>query len=342
MDSNLSFRKWKLGQWRYQVLAHLEKLTLKSYMITNETECPIGFRKAVQTELKKNKYDIYFSNYAKMTPIRGVSFSGLKICDTHDLQSRRIENELKKKQSNKILRKIHTLLYRWSERVSLGKFDKLIAISSTEMGAMKKMVGDGVDVVYAPASFDQPRDRPLKSLSIMDILFVGSNSSPNIDGLLWFLRHVFPIVLSVYPNATLTVVGRICLNKAIASAANALPFNVKLEGFVEEIDDLYRQTRIVICPIRYGTGMKIKTVEALSNGCVIVGTPTAFESIKAQNGVDAVIADQVDIFAESIVRLLGDETLCENMSESAHRLYVRDHSFEAFTQTMKSLLHLPV
>ena len=104
-------------------------------------------------------------------------------------------------------------------------------------------------------------------------LFVGSDFFPNVEGIAWFIKNVAP-----YINHEIWVVGSCCYNNAIKKLP--LTSNVRLKGYIPDLDMCYRNALAVIAPIFSGSGMKTKTIEALSYGKSIFGTTEAFVGIE--------------------------------------------------------------
>jgi GT2 family glycosyltransferase len=140
--------------------------------------------------------------------------------------------------------------------------------------------------------------------------------SPNADGLRWFVADVLPLLLARLPWARLRVTGANppAEMRAMASA------NVRFEGHVDDLAELYDRVRVVISPIRYGAGVKLKTVEALQHGVPIVSTTVGAEGIDTR-GIAAIdIADDPEQFADRLAALLTDERAWRAQREAIERL----------------------
>ena len=95
----------------------------------------------------------------------------------------------------------------------------------------------------------------------------------NARGLRDFLRFCWPSIVSAVPGARLLVAGKVC------STVRRPLQNVELLGAVEDLSELYRQAKVVINPAIAGTGLKIKTLEALSYQRPIVTWPTGADGL---------------------------------------------------------------
>ena len=130
----------------------------------------------------------------------------------------------------------------------------------------------------------------------------GGSGSPNADGLRWFVANVLPLVRLSIPWVRVHVTGA----NPPADLIELADPNLLFEGFVTNLPALYDRTRVVISPIRFGSGVKVKTVQALQYGVPLVSTSCGSEGIDTY-GLDAIaIADDPKDFARSLVTLLSD------------------------------------
>jgi glycosyltransferase involved in cell wall biosynthesis len=129
---------------------------------------------------------------------------------------------------------------------------------------------------------------------------------PNQDVVHWLLNDIFPQIRRSLPGAELLLAGS-RLSEAVI--VDDLPLGVIPMGWVDDLADLWAKTDVVICPLRIGGGMKVKLIEAVRAGLLIVATGVALEGMP-QAVVDAVIrADDADSFAAGVVSACTDEGL---------------------------------
>ena len=140
-----------------------------------------------------------------------------------------------------------------------------------------------------------------------DIAFVAGwlagPTSANADGLRWFVRAVLPLVRVYLPWVRLRVTGA---NPPPEIVTLRGP-NVLFEGHVEALSDFYDAVRVVIVPMRYGFGVKIKTIESLQYGVPVVTTSLGAEGVDTRARTALDIADDPRQFADRVVSLLTDE-----------------------------------
>jgi hypothetical protein len=122
--------------------------------------------------------------------------------------------------------------------------------------------------------------------------------SPNVDGLRWFARHVWPRVLGRVPSAQLLVTGADPPVEVRRFACSSIRFL----GLVPDLSVLYARLRVTVVPIRYGSGVKLKAVEALQSGVPTVATTVGAESIPTGVASLLQVSDDPQEFAELVAR----------------------------------------
>jgi hypothetical protein len=136
-------------------------------------------------------------------------------------------------------------------------------------------------------------------------------NSPNADGLRWFARHVWPLVLARAPGAKLLVTGDDPPQEVLRFACDSIEFL----GRVPDLERFYDQLRVAIVPIRYGSGVKLKAVEALQFGVPTVSTSIGAESIPSDVDGLLPVADDPTEFAIRVAELLLDQNAWDAHSE---------------------------
>ena len=150
-----------------------------------------------------------------------------------------------------------------------------ITLNQRDSTMLKEKYGIGADYIL-PTSFDDPgMPSAADSEGKPYALFIGSNFYANSDGIRWFIKKVLP-----YIKIDLYVAGSVSDSLADIVAQNKYS-NLKVLGFVDDLQTLYRNASCVVSPIFAGSGLKTKTVEALMYGKVLLGSDEAFQGINA-------------------------------------------------------------
>ncbi len=137
------------------------------------------------------------------------------------------------------------------------------------------------------------------------LLFVGSRTAPNTDGLRWFLDTVWPQIAELSPDTRLDVIGTV----AADFDAGRMPAGVRLHGLVPDLAPFYRRAGIVVSPLRFGSGLKIKLVEALAWGKPTVASPVTLQGVEQACGPAVMVAADAASFAAAILALQRDGDL---------------------------------
>jgi glycosyltransferase involved in cell wall biosynthesis len=167
------------------------------------------------------------------------------------------------------------------------------------------------------------------------IVFTGTmNYPPNIVAARFLARRVFPRVRAVQPNAHLVIVGRDPDPDVVALAALD---GVEVTGEVSDIRPWLRGSRVFVCPMLSGTGIKNKLLEAMASELPCVATPLALQGLAVRRGVQVLVGESEDELAGHIVKVLTDDPLAQRLGRAA-RAYVRaTHSWRSFAQAHETV-----
>lgn len=253
-------------------------------------------------------FDIVISEYVMSSKLLNVfDKKTLKIIDTHDILTER----------NKIFEKLGVkptgiYLRKHQEIKGLTRADVIFAIQSAEADTFRKWLGRDVRVVMV-GNVIKPVEPSVSGSR--KILFVGSGNHLNLVGAKWFIENVIPLLNDQKVN--IQFAGTVC---------NGIPDSnnyVKL-GFVDDLGELYKTAQVVINPIQGGTGLNIKTIEALGYSKPMVSTSIGAKGLPHPEKYMK-IADQAKDFADRINELLNDQEECQRLSQSAYR-FIRKYN----------------
>nr|WP_240895067.1 glycosyltransferase [Kineococcus siccus] len=168
------------------------------------------------------------------------------------------------------------------------------------------------------------------------VLVVGTyHYPPNVDAAVHAARRVLPRLREVVPDAELRLVGR--GGGELLTDVAGLP-GVEVVGDVEDVAPHLRDARVVLVPVRYGGGTRIKVLEAFAHGVPVVTTSLGCEGLGVEAGVHALVADDADGLAAACARVLRDEALAARLSVAARRLHAEHFRPELATQAVAEVL----
>lgn len=169
-------------------------------------------------------------------------------------------------------------------------------------------------------------------------IFVGSfRHPPNIDGIIWFANSVMPLIKERMTDFSLVIIGS-DPPQSVMDLSNASGINIM--GYVDELTlkTLYQHSMIAVVPLRYGAGVKGKTVEAVSHGIPVVSTSIGAEGLSGI-GDFIVVEDAPEKMAESILSLLEEKTIWEKSSKLAIDYAIRNFSYESARLEFEQLMY---
>ncbi len=179
----------------------------------------------------------------------------------------------------------------------LSLADAVVAIQPDEAEQVRARL-PSVETIVAPHAVSAvPEAQPGDDDTL---LFVGSNTASNRAGLEWFLERCWPQVRDARPRARLVVAG------SVSRAFDRRVRGVRMLGVVPDLDALYRDAGLVVAPLRTGSGLKIKLVEALGAGKAVVGTPISAQGVAALVEGAMIVSDAPEAFAATVADLIGD------------------------------------
>lgn len=188
-------------------------------------------------------------------------------------------------------------LNRVEEATLLRRADVIVAIQEREAEQFRTLVPDR-KVVVVPMPVQIVRSASPTNGNPR-CLFVGGYSGHNLDGLRWFLADVWPKVLILHPDALFDVVG------TVGEAVSAETVRVCVHGAQSDLTEFYARATVCVVPLRFGTGLKIKLIEAMAHGRAVVSTLAGAEGFpELERGEVASVSITAAEMASSIAMLL--------------------------------------
>jgi glycosyltransferase involved in cell wall biosynthesis len=159
--------------------------------------------------------------------------------------------------------------------------------------------------------------------------------APRMEGLLWFLRDVWPLARQLIPGVRLSIAGS-ASDKAKAQLRPWTDQGVEVLGFVQDLDALARTCAAVIVPMRCGGGIKIRVITAWANGWPIVGTRQMGAGLPAQHEVNCLMADDPTALAAALVKVATDQNLRSRLIHAGLEIIRSHFSWEAIGRTLRT------
>jgi glycosyltransferase involved in cell wall biosynthesis len=155
------------------------------------------------------------------------------------------------------------------------------------------------------------------------IMFTGTmDHPPNADAAAYFARNVLPRVRTAVPNAEFWIVGR---NPGAKVQQLAQLPGVVVTGEIPDIRGYLATADVVVVPLRFGSGMRTKILEAWAMQKCVVSTSVGAEGLDYQDGENLVIADDAAAFAQRVIEVLQNDVLRERLRKRGREIVVQQH-----------------
>lgn len=269
--------------------------------------CPDRLISLVANLGRRYRPQVAIAEYIFLTPCFDVlSPEALKIVDTIDMFSLKPEQVLSHGIEDPYACTVE------EERQLLLKSDVVVAIQARERDLLEKLVPER-EVLLAGMDFETVEPKPLNEARPNSIALVASDNSMNVHGFNSFLEECWPLIKMALPEVSLHVVGSIgerCLPEESA---------IRFTLWLDDLASVYGDARVVINPTIAGTGLKIKSAQALAYGRPLVAWPSGVEGLEYTRDAPFVVVDSWEEFAHAVVRLLRCDKEAQLLADRAFK-----------------------
>lgn len=267
--------------------------------------------------LKTNEYDCIIISYAYWATlvINNPLVKKAKLCiDTHDFLTSQFQ-DLKGFKLGKYFQK---------EIELINHFDKIFVISAEENYLFSQFVKKEVTTL---SHIIENKFNEISEDKKYDLIYVASNNSHNIISANWFFDEVYPLLNK---KLNILVIGRICDHISDFVNVTKLPF-------VENLDEYYSTSKVAICPMLTGTGLKIKVIEALSFGLPIVCNVRGVDGMSNKTNNGCLVTNIPQEFASNIELLLNDKVKYDEISEFGKEYFINNNDTQTCYQKIDAI-----
>jgi sugar transferase (PEP-CTERM/EpsH1 system associated) len=226
------------------------------------------------------------------------------------------------------LRRLEAELPSWTRAVTLVSEAEAELFRAFARPGRVEVVTNGVDLEYF-----QPQEVELES----GCVFVGAlDYYPNVDGVVWFCREVWPAIRRHQPEARFWLVGR----RPVAAVRRLARIpGVEVVGQVPDVRPHYARAAVVIAPLRIARGVQNKLLEAMAMGKALLASPSTLAGLNAQPEVHFLRADSPLDWQEGMLRLMVDKPFRKHLGVAGRHYVEENHSWDRCLQPMGELLH---
>lgn len=302
-------------------------LANKSFIVSRD------YRKAMQgwviEELNQFQPDVVHIDHLQMAQFVPFGPGFKTVLDHHNVESMIVKRigESPGSLASRLYARLEWPKLRRYELDVCRRCDRVLTVSEEDKGilvdldpALKsvKVVPIGVDVHHFQVIEREP--------AVPNVLSVATMYwPPNVDSMLYFHDDIWPLVKARVPDCVLTIAGQ---KPVPAIQALGSDGDVRVTGYVSDSRDLARYCSVFIVPLRSGSGVRVKLLNAMAMGLPIVSTSIGAEGLDVVGGEHLLIADTPGEFAGAVVDLINDRELGRQLGENARALVCEKYSWE--------------
>lgn len=293
-------------------------------------------RRVLDEILRRHHFDAIHTHLIRMAPYTVDLPHPLKALDLTDAVSLYLQRFLVREKNPfmKLLLKIE--LERMSRYESLvEQFQACFVCSEPDREQLRKaapeadirLIPNGVDLAY----FSNPNPAPYEP---QQIVFTGNLTyHPNIDGIFYFVKEIFPLIQKEVPAAKFYIVGQ----SPPASVRALASESVIVTGFVEDIRKYYLRSAVAVSPIRFGAGTLNKILEPLALGVPVVATSMGTEGLEVANGREILIADRPHAFARHVIHVLKEPAFRDSLGQQGMARVRRFYDWDMIVDSLERI-----
>ncbi|MCR5192631.1 MAG: glycosyltransferase [Bacteroidales bacterium] len=274
--------------------------------------------------------------YAQMVRvIKYVAYSPYpKVLDFQDALSMNFERRMCKHRSLPYFALHYEFkMLRSAEYNACSIFDGLTIISENDAEAIPQHKNTVINVV--PNGVDLDYYTPQQMPKRYDVVFCGNMQyQPNIDAAKYLVYDIMPLVWRSHPEARVLIAGATPKPSVLKLTSD----KVEVSGSVPDIRPCYASSKVFVAPMRIGSGLQNKLLEAMSMGIPCVTTSLANESLQATVGKDILVGDDAQGIASAIVSLLDNPQDAERQAANASGFVRSRFSWQSSSVVLEEVL----
>jgi len=301
-------------------------LSGQPFMMTRDDRA--AMRRLVDRLAAEQHFDVAHADQLNMAQYAARVSDAIKLLDAHNalwLLYKRLWETMKPGPQKWLLGRDWRLLKEYEGRIC-REFDAVLAVSEEDKAALEEAAGRPLDINVIPIAVDTDEVAMIERTPGPCILHIGTMYwPPNIDGVWWFLREVYPLIRQQRPDVIFDIVGS--RPPASLRALNENGIGVNVTGYVADPTPYLQRAALMVVPLRAGGGMRVKILNALAQGIPIVSTTLGAEGIAVTPDENILVADEPADMAAACLRLLNDPDLGARLARNGRALAEQKYDY---------------
>lgn len=296
------------------------------------------FAAALKRELSGTSYDLVQVDAASMAVYTPLLAGHRKVITPNDSISLAYRNRLPLTHGfkNKLRTRYLMHLIQRHEQMFYRQYDACVVVAEGDRQQIQRLCPQlpvhviplGIDLnYYKPGPPEQEEEDRLVFTGTMDF-------RPNIDSARWFVEEILPRIANARPQVKLEIVGRNPTDEVLALARRP---GVTVTGFVPDLRPHVARAAVYVSPVRFGSGIKCKMLEAMAMGKAIVTTGAGTSGVAAQSGQDYLTAEEPGAFAAAVLDLLADREKRRRFAQASRRFIEQHYTWERMAESYEMI-----
>jgi len=280
-------------------------------------------RQLVDHLATQEKFDVAHADQLNMAQYAQRVKGARHVLDAHNalwVLYQRLAQTMGRGVKRWLLERDWRLLKEYEGRICL-EFDQVLTVSEEDKASFEEAMGGKKREIHViPIAVDSDELQAIRrDKDASHIVSIGTMYwPPNIDGMMWFLDNVLPLIWAKRPKTVCDIIGARPPQQLIDYGKSHTEVNVT--GYVDDTTTYLQKAGLMIVPLRAGGGMRVKILNALSQALPLVTTTLGCEGIQVEHGRHLLIADTPSEFAEAVLWLLDNPDLANKLGENGRRL----------------------
>lgn len=308
------FRKRHLEPW------HLMRGWARKEPFLVSRDYRRDFMSAVQQRVSAGRVDVLHADQVSMAQyLRAAQGNVQTVFDAHNAVWQLVQSMASSQPTvlHRTAARIEWRLMRAFEKSAVRTAHSTLAVNVVDGLALVDGATQASQVNVIPIGVEVQDVEPVDVMaSSRRILSVGTmHYPPNAEAIRWFAGEILPLIRTSHADVEVDIVGPRPPRDLVAwGQADDL---VTVHGYVDSLDELYRQAAVFIVPLRSGSGVRVKVLEAMARGVCVVSTPLGVDGLDVADGEHLLVADSANDFAAAVRQLLDDPERRQAMAHAA-------------------------
>lgn len=291
--------------------------------------------KRIRETTRNERYDVVQIEFTQMAQYVTVVQAGVTLLHELDVSIRPAHRKVKHATSLPVKLLSYVEWCRWiryEPRIA-RRFDQVLTVTEQDKHLIRRLSGSD-HISYFPHAFEAvTKVVSYSTRKPHTILFFGTYShQPNVDAAQWLCKEIFPLVQERYKDSRLFIVG----TNPPESLSKFAQRNsgIQVTGFVEDLSPYLRETAVFVAPLRFGGGVKNKTLVAMAYGMPVVSTKVGIEGIDGLEHDVVLVGENARQLADHIGYIFDHADVAEKIGKAGCEIVRKHYSWETIIRIL--------